>query len=192
MKRLILIRHGQAENQVSGSFTGSTDHPLGTVGKRQASALFPLLETVPDPTVFCSPMVRARQTARLALPGCAPTFLDGLVEIDFGSWEGKTFAEVASESPGAVEQWTRDESSFCFPDGEGIGEFRTRIARVVSMILAVDNETVLVFSHGGPIRTMVCQLLNLPLTATLAFKVDYASLTELEIYGQLGVLTKLG
>ena len=90
---ILLVRHGATEWSESGQHTGRTDLPLIDKGRRQADRLPPLLATLSDgalPLVFTSPLQRARETARRAVPGVQATEVDALVEYDYGDYEGLT------------------------------------------------------------------------------------------------------
>ncbi|MFA4943251.1 MAG: histidine phosphatase family protein [Lentisphaeria bacterium] len=194
-ENLILVRHGRGGPQRPGAFVGRTDVGLDDAGRRQAAALRPLLAESTPAAVFCSPLRRARETAALALPGVPATVLPELAEIHFGEWEGRTFAEIAAASPEEVAAWIADEAGYRFPGGEAIAEFRARVgwaAATLAAAAAAGAGTVVAFTHGGVIRTMICTLLGLPPAAHLAFQIECATVTRLRLYEGKGVLAGLG
>lgn len=187
--QLLLVRHGAIDDHAAGRYIGALDRPLSPSGQAQARRLASLLPGEID-RCLCSPMLRARQTAELALAGhaCPTEFLDSLREIDFGRWEGLTFAEIVARDPGLVDEWQREALAFQFPGGEQTRHFWQRVGQALQVISSIPAERVLVVSHGGVIRAMLCSLLGLPFDRYLAFAVQPAALTVLEVQGQGGVL----
>jgi len=190
--QLLLVRHGAIDDHAAGRYVGSLDRPLSVIGRRQAKRLASLLPGEID-RCLCSPMRRARQTADLALAEhvCPLDTLDSLREIDFGRWEGLTFAEIAAQDPELVDEWQRDALAFHFPGGEQTGHFWQRVDQALQVIATISAERVLVISHGGVIRAMLCSLLGLPFDKYLAFAVQPAALTVLDVQGRRGVLQAL-
>jgi len=141
--------------------------------------------------VFCSPMGRCRQTARLLELDTEISYLEDLREIDFGLWEGKDFSEVEQNDPAGVRHWIEDPEGFCFPDGECRSHFILRVERFRAMLQAIDNEKVLLITHGGVIRHLICSYLGLPYTNYLLFQIHEAKFSTLDCFAEGGVLTGL-
>ena len=96
MKRMYLIRHALPDFPGGQRrCLGITDIPLGTEGMAQAEAMAAALP--PVATVFSSPLTRAVQTARAISRDI--TVLEGLRELDYGQWDGLTFAEIRLRYP---------------------------------------------------------------------------------------------
>ena len=103
-----------------------------------------------------------------------------LREIDVGTWAGLTWPEVAAADGATLAAWQggRDVRR---GGGETFAELRSRVWAVVDEFASV-NGTVLVFTHGGPIRVAVAEALGLPLLGErLLAPVDNCSLTELAL-----------
>jgi alpha-ribazole phosphatase len=192
VQRLILIRHGDLGDRYRGRYIGRTDAPLSAEGKRQAAALAGPVARLNGTRFLASPLRRTRETAEIALGADgALKSDDDLREIDFGRWEGMTFAEIAAADPAAVDRWAALDGDFTFPDGEGIRAFRERIGAAAERITAVPAGTVVLFAHGGVIRFLICHFLGLPDRHHLLFDIDPASISEIRIDGGRGVLTRL-
>jgi alpha-ribazole phosphatase len=191
-QRLILVRHGDLGEGCRGRYIGRTDVPLSAEGRRQAAALAGEFERLNGAHILCSPLLRCRGTAEIAL-GAGGTFAidDDLREIDFGLWEGLTFAEIAMAHPATADRWAALDDDFAFPDGEGIEAFRKRIAAAAGRIVADPAETVVAVTHGGVIRFFICHFLGLDDRRYLLFDVGTASLSEIRIDGGKGVLTRV-
>jgi broad specificity phosphatase PhoE len=100
---LYLLRHGETEWNREGRIQGSQDSPLTARGRAQATAQADILaREVPQMwqlARYCSPLRRARDTARIALDGLVPVIDRRLREVDFGAWEGLTPAERGARDP---------------------------------------------------------------------------------------------
>jgi alpha-ribazole phosphatase len=191
-QRLILVRHGDLGEGCRGRYIGRTDAPLAAEGRRQAAALAGELGRLDGAHILCSPLLRARETAEIALGADAAfTIEDDLREIDFGRWETMSFAEIAAADPAAVDRWAALEDDFTFPGGESIGAFRKRIGAAAGRITEAPVETAVAFSHGGVIRLLICHFLGLEYRRYLLFDVRPGSLSEISIEGGKGVLTRL-
>lgn len=191
-KRLILVRHGDLGEGYRGRYVGRTDLPLAAEGRRQAAALAGELGRVGEARVLCSPLLRARETARIALgEEAAFTIDDDLREIDFGRWETMSFSEITAAEPAAVGNWAALADDFTFPGGESIGAFRGRIAAAAGRIAADPARTVVAVTHGGVIRLLICHFLGLEYRRYLLFDVRPGSVSEIGLEGDRGVLTRL-
>ena len=191
-KRLILVRHGDLGEGYWDRYVGRTDLPLAAEGRRQAAAMAGKLGRIEGARILCSPLLRARETARIAL-GEEGVFAidDDLREIDFGRWETMSFAQIAAADPAAVERWAALPDDFTFPGGESIGAFRGRIAAAAGRIAADPAGTVIAVTHGGVIRLLICHFLGLGHRRYLLFDVRPGSISEIGIEGERGVLTRL-
>jgi alpha-ribazole phosphatase len=189
LSRLILLRHGKTP--LSGRFAGSTDLDLNGDGIQQILALKPILADERIERIFCSPMRRCRETARLLDLDAEVLYIEDLREIDFGLWEGKDFSEIEKNDPRRVRNWIEDPDGFCFPDGECRADFIHRVERFKNMLQTLQNEKILVISHGGVIRHLICLFLGLSVNNYLLFKINEGELTTLDCFAEGGVLTGL-
>src|SRR5215468_3094086 len=92
-----LARHGETAWTISGQHTGLTDLPLTERGERNASRLQERLRRVTFAKVLTSPLQRARRTCELAGFGTVAEIERGLVEWNYGDYEGRTTAEIQAE-----------------------------------------------------------------------------------------------
>ena len=193
-RRLILIRHGQVEARFEGRFVGSTDAALSPAGQRQAEQLAAWLAAKGPGTCFSSPLRRCTETARAAVAGLPlqPAIDADLREVDFGTWEGLSFADIAGRDAAAVDRWARFEPGFRFPGGESIAAFTTRIAAAAERLAAAPGETTVAFTHVGVIRFMLCALLRLDPRSYAAFEIRPAGVVELALFEGGALLQSLG
>lgn len=167
MTRIVLVRHGQTGwNIGAGSmrFRGRTDLALDETGRAQAQALAERLSDLPIAAVYSSPLRRAVQTAepiaeRLAL-SVRP--ISGLVDIDYGDWQGLTPDEVAETCPDLYRLWLERPHLVEFPHGESLSEVHSRIMAALEEVIARhEDQTVLLVAHQVVNKVLVCAMLDL-------------------------------
>jgi alpha-ribazole phosphatase len=189
VSKLYLLRHGKTA--LSGKFVGSTEVDLIPDGIKQIQMTRPLLAKAGIQRIFCSPMRRCRESARHIALYPEVTFLEDLREIDFGRWEGKDFSEIKKTDPELIRQWLNDPAQFCFPEGECRIDFIERIERVKNILQNIKNTKILIISHGGVIRHLLCSLLGLSYNNYLLFKINEGGFSTLDYFPEGGVLTGL-
>ncbi len=193
VRRILLVRHATADESPAPRYIGSTDLVLTDKGVRQADALRDALPKRRPQRCRCSPLHRATETARRAVEplGLPVETEPRLREIDFGRWEGITFPQIREAEPEMVDQWAANRDDFCFPGGESISAFHGRIESVRQSLLGEGSERMLLVAHGGVIRALVCSLLGWPLRQRLAFRIDPASISAVDVLDGRGVLVEL-
>lgn len=162
--KLYLLRHGQTIYSRSGSYCGTLDIDLTTEGLEMANAFAEAYKNLEWSAIFASPMKRTIATAKpLSDTIKMPIQLrDGLKEIAYGKWEGKTGAEVDQDFHDDYVRWLA-EPGWNSPTG---GEKGIEIAQRASAVLEEIKATyatgnVLIVSHKATIRIMLCWLLGI-------------------------------
>ncbi|MGW8193432.1 MAG: histidine phosphatase family protein [Desulforhopalus sp.] len=186
-KLLYLLRHG--DTGMTGRYLGSSDLGLSERGVRQLEKTRLQLHDARIETVYCSPLLRCRQTLDLLELTCRHQFCDALREIDFGRWERKSFEEVVKTDKELVDSWNFAPDRFCFPGGESVPHFRKRVEQFKKQLEDTDDERVLVVSHGGVIRHLLCLALGLYAEKYLIFDVRPGNFCSIKLFGECGVLT---
>lgn len=170
---ILLVRHGATDWSETGRHTGRTDVPLNEKGARQADRLPPLLATLSEgalPVVFTSPLQRAAETARRAVPGVDATVVDALVEYDYGTYEGLTAAEIDAKQPG----WNLFRDG-C-PGGESLPQVVARCdAFIAKLERTAVGRTVIAFTHGHLSRILTTRLVGLSAQSGAVLQNDTAS-----------------
>jgi probable phosphoglycerate mutase len=183
--RLLLLRHGQTELSAQRRYSGRGNPALTDVGRQQAGAAARYVaERGGIAAVFSSPLQRAYDTAAAAAKalGLDVTVDDDLIETDFGSWEGLTFAEAAERDPELHRRWLRDTSTTP-PGGESFDAVLDRVLRVRERIVAGhEGATVLVVSHVTPIKMLLRLALDAGPGILYRLHLDLASLSIAEFY----------
>ena len=162
MTTVFLARHGQSDWNAAGRWQGHADRPLTALGLRQAAELAEELAGVTLDAVYSSDLRRARETAEaVAAPrGQTVVVLPELREVDVGSWSGLTHAEAKERFPQAFRRWA--DGGQGWDDGETYEHMAGRVVEAVRDLAAGHaGGTLLVVSHGGPIRALHAVALGL-------------------------------
>jgi len=156
---VFLARHGETDYNAQGRFQGLGPVPLNALGRQQAAQLAELAAPKGFRELWCSPLVRARETADIvgARLGLEPIEDRRLVETDTGHWTDRTFASVRAEDPEGFAAFERADPEFAFPGGES---FRHQTERVMEALdeIARRPMPVLVVCHGMAIRLVLAAL----------------------------------
>jgi alpha-ribazole phosphatase len=158
---LTLLRHGEVEGRAQ-VLRGRSNPPLSTQGWIQLQRVWSI--TTPAIThLACSPLQRCHafahaQATQHQLP---LTPLDDLREIDFGDWDNLTLAEAKTRNPDCFARFKHDTENWQPPNGEAYGAFRARVRRAITSLQNIPASHLLVITHGGVIRAMLAELLNL-------------------------------
>jgi probable phosphoglycerate mutase len=189
--KLLLLRHGQTAMSVDRRYSGRGDVPLTEQGAQQAAAaakrFAALAGLVVDGEVaplVASPLIRTKQTAQAvadAIGGRVETH-PGLLETDFGEWEGLTFAEAAKRDPELHREWLGDPS-VAPPGGESFDVVHRRVRKARDELIAkYGGRTIVVVSHVTPIKTLLRMGLDAGPSLLFRLHLDLASLSIVEFY----------
>ena len=173
---LLLARHGRTELNAAGLLQGRVDPPLDAVGRAQAAALAAIPRIAGASRVVCSPLVRARETA--AALGPPVTVDDRWTELDYGTWDGRPFAEVAAE------EWARwrADPAWSPPGGESLDAVGDRVrAAAASLADEAAEADVVVVTHVSPIKAAVAWALAVGDGVAWSIHLDPASLTRISL-----------
>jgi ribonuclease H / adenosylcobalamin/alpha-ribazole phosphatase len=177
----LLLRHGQTPLSTERRFAGRSDIPLTDIGQRQAAAAAArLAERGGINVIVTSPLRRTRRTAEAVAEATgAPVVVeDDLVETDFGTWEGLSFAEAGAQDPDHLKAWLGG-ADVAPPDGESFAAAGRRVLGALDRLLAAyPEQTLLIVSHVTPIKTILCRALLAPPAALFRIHLDVASLCE--------------
>lgn len=182
MARFILVRHGHTQvtgKVVTGRMPGIH---LSAEGREQARRLVPLLDDYRIDQIISSPLERAMQTAaplgeRL---GKSVNVDEALTEVAFGEWEGRSVKELEDD-----EQWRRFNSyrsGTLIPGGENMHQVQARMVTALQrMHETAPSQAIAVFSHGDPLKCLVCHFCCIPLDCILRFDLAPASVSVVDV-----------
>jgi broad specificity phosphatase PhoE len=146
-------RHGETPYNAEGRFQGLGPVPLSARGRDQGTALAEAATTRGFVELWCSPLVRARETADIvaARIGLVPIEDPRLVETDTGDWTDRTFASVRAEDPDGFAAFERADPDFAYPGGESLRHQTARLLEALEEIYRRPTPLLVVF-HAMAIR----------------------------------------
>ena len=182
--RILLVRHGETDFNLTQRFQGRIDIPLNKEGKNQAQALSLALKHEPLTAVHSSPLIRAMETARSikAFHPSTPLFEEeGLIEMDLGELDGMQIGDWISQHQEFYKTWRTTPSRLKMPGGESLAEVQIRATDTLERITKSypPGSTLLLCSHNFVNRTIICHALGLPLDRLRDFQQNAAALNVL-------------
>lgn len=176
-----LLRHGETVH--SGRYCGSTNHPLTRTGWMQ---MWQAIKNRPIEwqQIVTSPLVRCADFAeaigqRYAIP---VTYDERIQEIHFGDWEDRSSAELMHTNADALACFWRDPFNHPPPNGEYLPIFMTRVLSAWHAVQQQFNgQKILLVTHGGVIRIIICHVLQFPLERMLEIKIEHACFKQIQI-----------
>jgi broad specificity phosphatase PhoE len=163
MSRLLLVRHGQTDANVSKALdTRPPGAPLNELGRRQAERLADRLRDEPISAVYASRAIRTQQTAAplAAALGLDVVVVDGVQELFVGDLEGRSDEPAREVFEEVYAAWQAGDLDRRLPGGESAGELRERFAAAVHRIELPTTGAVVLVSHGAAIRLGVAALVG--------------------------------
>ncbi len=166
---LYLIRHGATEANLArpARLQGRRHNPpLARLGVRQAEATRDFLAIRPIDHCYCSPLLRAVQTAAIvAAPhGLSPQPMEALIECDVGRWEGLDWQTIRTLDADGFQRFHANPAEFGYPGGESFRDVHARVSPILDDLLSAhEGESILVVAHHVVNRTYLAGLLGLTL-----------------------------
>ncbi|HEY9671106.1 MAG TPA: histidine phosphatase family protein [Waterburya sp.] len=162
--KLYFLRHGQTDCSRVNAFCGSIDAELTPEGREMAQGFATAYQSTRWEAIYCSPMGRTIATAKplCEAVGIQPELRDGLKEINYGQWEGKTPEAVSQDYHDDYIRWQADPAWYPPTGGELAVAIAHRSLQVIEEIkYHCSTGNVLVVSHKATIRIMLCSLLGI-------------------------------
>lgn len=173
---LYLIRH-TTPMVAPGVCYGQSDVGLTEQFHLEASTVRDKLPDMTGVPVYSSPLLRCLRLAEF-LSDQKPRIDARLMEMHFGDWEGQRWADI---DPMALRHWGDHYVTEGPPNGEAMQVLHERCTRFYAELLTARHADVLVVTHGGVIRTLLCHVLTLPLNQAFTFHPDFASVTQVRV-----------
>jgi broad specificity phosphatase PhoE len=181
MTRIILVRHGRTEWNKGEIFRGTVDIPLDEQGRKEAACARDWLREATFDAAYSSPLSRAVETAEIILEphGLAVQKHEGLTDLNYGEWQGKSNGEVQRSYPELFRKWREAPHTVVFPGGEGLAAVRTRsLAAVEEVAARHPDATVLLAAHRVVNKVLIGALLGLDDSHFWEIGQDTAALNE--------------
>jgi ribonuclease H / adenosylcobalamin/alpha-ribazole phosphatase len=182
---LVLVRHGATVHTAAKRFSGglaSSNPGLSDEGRAQvrevADWLAPLGAAID--AVVTSPVRRTVESAQILATRLELPLVEepGFAEMEFGSWDGLTFAEVQARQPEEIEAWLGSLDVAPGGGGETFHEVEARVLAGLARVLErYAGRTVAVVSHVTPIKTLVAHAVDAPLTSLFRMELSTASVS---------------
>ena len=184
MPTILLIRHGENEYVKQGRLAGRLPGVhLNEKGRTQAQVVAEKLNGAPIKAIYSSPLDRTMETAEpLAKAlGLEITPREGLLETDFGEWQGKTLKSLRRRKLWRTVQ--NAPSLMRFPGGESFAECQLRICREIETISVQHKpkDKIACVFHSDPIKLAVAYYIGLPLDNFQRLAIAPASITTIHI-----------
>ena len=163
---LYLIRHGTTTMNVENRYRGRRDVPLDAQGWADAVEAARTLSGVGLTAVYAGPLRRTINTAQVVADECRipdVRILHGLVNLDYGVWEGMTSEEAAMYDPAAFELYRSQPGQAVCPNGERLTDGQKRMVEAVQLMGERHRgERVAAVTHAVMIRLLAATILDLP------------------------------
>jgi len=181
---VLLVRHGQANSNVTGYYMGWSNEDLSETGYTQVRSLSSRLASLPIASVYSSPLQRTCTTATiLAKPhGLEVETSDDIIEIQIGDWQGLHIDEVGQRWPELWQQSRIDPSEITMPNGESFQQVTKRAIRGFDKIVAANHgKQVIIVSHEIVVKVLVAHALGVSNSIYRRFEINNASLSAIRV-----------
>ena len=177
--KFFVVRHGETDWNKLGRFQGHTDISLNDRGLSQARETAVASEDWGYTAIYSSPLVRTVQVAE-EIAKVTPMLVSqepGLKELSLGDLEGVTGEEMRNDWPALFAAWRTDPEKMSMPNGESLSELRDRTWQVILDIEQKhsSDDSIVVISHNFAIRSIVNELLGMPLAYFHRMSLNLAS-----------------
>ncbi len=170
-----LLRHGEVEG--GSCFRGSTDDPLTHIGLEQMKQA--IQGGYHWDQVITSPLQRCTAFAKeYALQhGLSLHTEKRFAEIHFGAWEGRSAADIMATEGDALEKFWENPVQYTPPKAEPLMDFASRVLDAwQDLFRRWGQQRVLLVTHGGVIRILLCHIHQYPIAKLLEFEVKHGGL----------------
>ncbi len=192
--RLYLVRHGRVAEGHTDRYHGHSDIGLSPEGIRQFENLAAQLAATPLAGVYASDLTRSVTGAEIVSRGrdLAPQVIPEFREVNFGAWEGLTFAEIMAQFPAELEERFRDLAHFRIPGGESLQDVKARaLPRLGELLARHAGKALLIVAHAGINRVILSEAMGLDLSHLFRLDQSYGCLNIIDYFPDLAVVRLL-
>lgn len=186
MGMIYLVRHGETDYHVQGRALGRIDAGLNELGSKQATRVAEALSGKKIRAIYSSPLLRCRQTAAPLekAAGLELLVVDGFQEIDLGEWDGLRFTEIYKTGGATFARWMTEPADVRIPGGEMLSEVNQRVLAAGLEVLGRHGteDNVVIFSHGGPLRLLLCAAMGLDINRIFRVELDLCSISGIKYF----------
>lgn len=180
---LYIMRHGRTDWNILKKLQGRTNIPLNDEGREMTQKARAEYQNIHFDVCYCSPLVRATETAEIFLRGRnIPIIIDNrLIEMSFGIYEGMENAFKNPENP--MHQFFYDPEHYIAKDGaesfEALFARTGEFLREVAELEMKKGKTVLIIGHGAMNSSIICQVKKIPLSRFWEAGIENCKLKQL-------------
>ena len=192
MTKVIFVRHGETSWNYSKRYQGHSDILLNDKGLQQAQLVAQRLAGETISAIYSSDLKRAVQTADLIAGhhSLCPILVPELREVNFGLWEGLTYEEIMSTWPDGLSAIYAKPGCAPIPGGESFNDVQRRTMLGLSKCIARhQEETIVLVSHGGTMRVLLCDALGLDIEKMWSLRQDSTAINIVEYYEMTQVVS---
>lgn len=160
--KIIFARHGETDENAARCYLGHFDARLNEKGRQQIHRLAEHIRKMYGEEItriYCSDLSRTRESAEIigSYLQMQPVSISALRELHFGDWECETYDSIRERA--LLEKWIQNPFQIAPPHGETLEQLGSRVDTWLSRVLphGSEAETILVISHGGPIRWVLAK-----------------------------------
>lgn len=175
--KITLVRHSEVIEKYQGKYNGHIDISLSQKGKEDAKELAKKLQDIEFDMIFCSDLLRAKETLEAFGYTRAPIYTRELREKSWGRHEGKSFEDIQNEGIeyNNFEQWISEL------DGEDFSTYKKRLQNYFyETIFKEKSQNILIVTHSGVIKTLLSIVKDIPLEESFATDLPYSSFITLD------------
>ena len=164
--KLVLVRHGESEANAEGRLQGRAEFELSEEGRSQSQKLRDRFqkEDLQPTHIYSSPQQRAAETARIVASSWSVplVYWDDLKEYDVGIFTGLTWDEIGKKYPEVVQEFQKSRDWDIVEGAETLRSRRDRARRAIEAVTErhTNDDSVLIFTHGGILQYMVAALMG--------------------------------
>jgi broad specificity phosphatase PhoE len=175
--KITLVRHSEVIKEYQGKYNGHIDISLSEKGKEDAKELAEKLQNIKFDKIYCSDLLRAKETLQAFYFTLKPTYTKDLREKSWGRYEGKSFDEIQAEGI----EYKNFEQWISALDGEDFFTYKQRVQEYFyETIFKEDAQHILVVTHSGLIKTLLSIVKNISLEEAFAIDLPYSSYITLD------------
>lgn len=189
--RIYLVRHGHLVNSAQQVLNGQSDIELSPKGMAMTETLAEWFIDKPIRVIYSSDLKRSLIGARIvaSVLGVEVISTGTLREINFGRWEGLKVDEVRKKFNDIWARWIEDPVNTFSPGGESLGKMKERVLNTLYDIVRRHmGEEVIIFSHSGVNRLILCHALNMHIKDYFRIQQDFCSVNIIDFYNNTALV----
>lgn len=173
---IYLIRHTSVGVEKSICY-GQSDVPLSANFENESNSILSQFDLKEVFQIYTSPSSRCTNLARKFNKNIEPILDSRIMELNFGKWELQKWDEI---NPNELNPWMEDFVNVNCPNGESYRELAVRTFEFLKEIVKQQHEKIIVISHGGVIRSLLAQILEIPLEKSFSLQIDYGKISKIK------------